>query len=147
MDLELIMPPGRELFDEAKIKRSISDTRDEISERIAVDFIATVETWSNEPKVQIVKKSNNEAEIFIVDKRYTFVNNGTRVRYATMTPDFQAKTVPRIIASGPGQGGVAFVSRAHPRPGIKGRFFDEEIAKKWNKLLPEDVDVQVLAEL
>lgn len=64
------------------------------------------------------------------DNPYPFVTRGTRVRYATMTPDFTAKTKPRVIGSGQGSGGLAYVDKRRPRPGIKAREFEPEVAKK-----------------
>lgn len=63
------------------------------------------------------------------DNPYPFVTKGTSVRYATMTPDFEAKTTPRIIDSRTGKGGIAYIDTRKPRPGIEAREFEEEIAK------------------
>lgn len=61
---------------------------------------------------------------------YPFVAKGTSVRYATMTPDFKAKTKKRFIGSGSGSGGVAYIDKRRPRPGIEAREFEEEIAEQ-----------------
>lgn len=63
------------------------------------------------------------------NKVYIYLNNGTKVRYATMSKDFQAKTKVGRIKAGPGRGKLWFVSRAKPNKGIKPRKFDELIAK------------------
>lgn len=68
------------------------------------------------------------------DKRFLFVDEGTKVRYATMTPDFIAKTKPKSLKAGKGRGGLLFVNKKKPRPGIKARGFTKLVAKKWNPL-------------
>jgi len=60
---------------------------------------------------------------------YKFVVGGTKVRYATMTPDFESKTRPHALDSRPGAGGLLFVDTRRPRPGIEAREYDKDIAK------------------
>jgi hypothetical protein len=146
-DLQLITPRGGQLFDVAKIERAIGNMRSGTAKDIAVDFDVTQQTFRRKNEVQINEKGNNQADIFISDPIYYFLNFGTRVRYATMSDDWQSKTVPRLIASRQGSGRVLYVRTDRPRPGIKARHFDEEIAKKWNKLLPGIVERMILAEL
>jgi len=38
-----------------------------------------------------------------------------------MTHDFRAKTMPGILGSNPGMGGLLYVSTQNPHPGIEGR--------------------------
>jgi hypothetical protein len=64
-----------------------------------------------------------------------------------MTPNFRAKTVPGRIRSNKGRGGVAYISRMHPRPGIVARRFDDVILDKWIKILPARLQVEIYAEL
>lgn len=65
------------------------------------------------------------------DKRYLFVDEGTRVRYATMSPDFQAKTKVNSLIARRGRGRMLFVNKRRPRPGIKARNFTKLVHKKW----------------
>ena len=58
------------------------------------------------------------------DLIYFFLTRGTSVRYATMTPNFQSKTVPGRLSTRGGRGGVWFINKRQPRPGIKARNFD-----------------------
>jgi hypothetical protein len=74
------------------------------------------------------------------DNPYPFVTRGTRVRYATMTPDFQAKTTPRVIGSGPGRGGLLYVNKNRPRPGIEAREFEIVIQGQVDKKVPGIAD-------
>lgn len=68
------------------------------------------------------------------DKRYKFVDEGTKVRYATMSPNFVAKTKPKSLTAGRGRGGVLFVNKNRPRPGIKARGFTKLVTAKWKPL-------------
>ena len=83
--------------------------------------------------VEIVGVVDTDNEI------YGYLNNGTRVRYATMSRDFEAKTEPRFIGSKRGRGEVLYVDTRRPRPGIEARHFDEEIAKKIKPVLESEV--------
>lgn len=118
------------------VLNAIRGALDEVAEDAKKDFEATVETWERQPEFEITGESIISREVFTQDKIYFFINNGTSVRYATMTPDFQAKTTPRVIGSNRGSGGVHFINRNRPRPGIEARKFDEVIAKKWEKQFP-----------
>ena len=107
-----------------------------VGTQIERDFEKTTATWKHDVEFdRAISLSQKDGGPTLVvdtgDKIYKFVSGGTRVRYATMTPDFVAKTTPRVIGSGPGAGGLAFVNKQRPRPGIKARQFHETIANKW----------------
>lgn len=53
--------------------------------------------------------------------KYRWVSGGTRVRYATMSDDWESKTLPEVLDSQPGAGKLAFVSKKFPHPGIGAR--------------------------
>ena len=61
------------------------------------------------------------------ERKWLWLDEGTEVRYATMTHDFQAKTSHRELVSGVGRGGLYFVNKRWPKPGIDAREFDPEI--------------------
>lgn len=68
---------------------------------------------------------------------YYFLNNGTVVRYAAMTPGFQPKTKVRTLRSFAGSGGFSHL-RFNPPPGpsgIEGRFWDEEVEKRMKPIV------------
>jgi hypothetical protein len=54
-----------------------------------------------------------------------------------MTPDFTPKTTPRVIRSGAGSGGVHYINKMRPRPGIEARQWDEVIAKEMREEFPK----------
>lgn len=100
------------------------------------DFEATTRTWRRRP-VFFIQKETRKRKVFTTNIIYFFLTWGTKVRYATMTPDFRAKTRTRYIGSNKGRGGLAFISKMKPMPGIKAREFVEEVGEKWDKKLPE----------
>lgn len=105
-----------------------------VTKDITTSFNATTRTWRNKPKWQWQSKRTERelsSTVYTSSKIYSYLNFGTRVRYATMTPGFQAKTVANFIGSRVGSGGVMFINRLIPRPGIKPRNFDTAIAKQW----------------
>lgn len=99
---------------------------------IQAGYDKTEATWKD--KALFTKTITNTAieiigQYMTDDKIVRFLDEGTRVRYATLSPDWKSKTQVRWIGSGPGSGRVLFVSRKHPRPGIKARRWTEEIKK------------------
>jgi len=63
---------------------------------------------------------------------YYYLTRGTRVRYAVMSADFQAKTRPGTLPSRPGRGGFVALTN-NPLPGIKARNFDKIIKARTEK--------------
>lgn len=119
-----------------------------IAPEIEKDFAKTTRTWKEKPKFErtvkvgvaaggrLAKQVTGSAtgvsvEVSTDSDVYRFVDEGTKVRYATMTPDFLAKTQPNVIGSRRGRGGLLFVNKKKPRPGIKARNFSKIIQKKW----------------
>lgn len=101
-------------------------------------FGLTYKTWEHKPsfeetfeetKTQMTGSALAAGE-GSKENPYLFVTRGTAVRYATMSPDFQAKSKVRVIGSSSGRGGKLYVDKSRPRPGIKAREFEEEIAKQ-----------------
>ena len=122
-----------------------------IAPKIQKDFEKTVATWKEKPEFKteiavgnaagkVARKANvthaqSGVAISVTTDSdiYRFVDEGTKVRYATMSKDFQAKTRPKVIGSRAGRGRKLFVNRKRPRPGIKGRKFSKTIAQRQNK--------------
>lgn len=89
----------------------------------------TVATWETVPKFTAVKTAGGYV-IYVSDIRYVYLDRGTRVRYATMTPDFRAKTKVGVLYSYKGAGRVAYVNTKKPRPGIAARQWSLEIYQR-----------------
>jgi hypothetical protein len=95
-------------------------------------FGLTYATWNHNPDFQKevkVKANKITGSTSTADPIYGFVSRGTAVRYATMTPDFEAKTRSGVLASYPGRGGLAYISRSKPRPGIEARNFEPGVKR------------------
>lgn len=111
-------------------------------------FSETYSTWEHKPKFkQKVKRSSRRltGSTLTSDKGskknpYPFVTKGTKVRYATMTANFAAKTTPGIIGSSQGAGGVLYVDKRRPRPGIEARDFEFEIRQEIEPFFEEIIE-------
>ena len=66
-------------------------------------------------------------------QKWIWLDLGTKVRYAVMTKNFVPKTREGQLNSWAGRGGMLFVSKKHPMPGIKARKFTKALADKWDK--------------
>ena len=103
------------------------------------DFRRTVQTWDDKPTwTRDIKRKADKMEarwVTLADSArpananiiYRFITRGTSIRYATMTSDFIPKTQVRVLDSGMGHPGLAYVSKRFPRAGIKGRQWEELI--------------------
>ena len=60
-------------------------------------------------------------------KKWSWLDGGTRVRYATMSGDWRSKTRVKWFGSGGGKGRMLFVNRRRPRPGIAARGWSEAL--------------------
>lgn len=108
------------------------------------DYQATTKTWSGDkPSWQMqISLSGVGPNMTVfgtgpgVDK-WNYLDRGTKVRYATMSADFQAKTTPRVLGSRAGKGKLLVVRKSVPRPGIEAREWTPEMVKKWTPLFAE----------
>ena len=138
MGAKAIIPKSL-LLEPEKLMKAINNAMDGAAEAARVDFYSTTDTFKTvKPKFRITKRRLNR--IIATDNRvYGFLNDGTPVRYAVMSPDFRAKTKTGFIGSRIGRGRLVIISKKIKRPGIKPRKFAETIAKKWQKELPKIV--------
>jgi hypothetical protein len=65
--------------------------------------------------------------------KWMWLDEGTKVRYATMTKGFVPKTRVGQLNSWVGKVKLLFISKKRPRPGIKARKFTLALRKKWEK--------------
>lgn len=126
--------------------QALEEAAETVARGIRNDFDRTYATWeetiywtrregedSTIPEFeQEVKREGDviRAQVHTDHVLYFFLNDGTSVRYATMSDDFIPKTEPGLIGSGPGRGRPVYVDRNKPRPGIEARKWDRAIAHK-----------------
>lgn len=140
----------------------LEDSMERLAQGILLDFGRTVNTWNTKPEFDLDTNFNAnfiEAHVYCDALKqgdrirgtrrpnpappnlvYYFLNVGTDIRYAKMSLGFKAKTSVRFIGSTPGHGGVVKVDVRDPQPGIQARLWDEEIAKKYRRILPSQAE-------
>lgn len=89
-------------------------------------FEKTVATWTNKP-LFTVEETRSSVKVGTDSPIYGYIDKGTRVRRALMSPDWISKTKPNVISSRSGRGKMLFVSRKLNRPGIQARNFSRII--------------------
>jgi hypothetical protein len=136
----------RNNLDPKRLLRAVENTLTMTAKAVKVDFDTTTRTWKERPEFTI-EKAPFERIVGTDSDIYRFVTRGTSIRYATMMPGFSPKTSVRMIGSSGGKGGVAFISKKHPKPGIKAREFEETIGTKWQKEMPAQMQRAIDAEL
>ena len=116
----------------ATLQRGIVNAARESNRVIKAQFERTTRTWRRRPPFtstivnqpnQVVGDTGTDSEI------YGYINDGTSIRYAVMTPDFTSKTRPGNIDASRGSGGFSHFNFRQPRPGIEARRFDHTIAR------------------
>lgn len=142
--MKVLIP--RNNLDPKKLLRAVENTLTMTAKAVKVDFDTTTRTWKDQPEFTI-EKAPFQRIVATDSDIYRFVTRGTSIRYATMMPGFAPKTAVRLIGSMAGKGSKAFVSKKHPKPGIKAREFEEAISDKWQKELPEQMQRAIDAEL
>lgn len=106
----------------------------------------TVKTWRGEKPtfVSQVSLAGGNATLLVGPTgdekgvaKWSWLNEGTKIRWAVMSGDWQSKTTPRSFGSGPGAGRVVIYGKAAmlkrgigPRPGIEAREWTTEIQKR-----------------
>lgn len=143
LDLRIFIP--KSLFTTSDFERVIELSLDEVTASIIVDFKVTTQTWNHKVIWQTMKEKGIR-QVYTDDRIYFFLNFGTRVRYATMSSNFRPKSRVGAIRSNKGSGGLLYISKRRPRPGIAARKWDEAIQKKWEKEYPDLVQRAIDSE-
>lgn len=141
-----VIIPQRFLRDPARFQHAIDTALDGAALSVKADFNVTVRTWDDKPQFEI-RKSPGERFIGTGHRIYKFISGGTSVRYAIMSKNFRPKSRVGFIGSNQGSGGMVFISKKHPRPGIKARKFEVVIKQKWDKELPKIMQRSIDSEL
>jgi len=104
---------------------------------VTQDMASAINTWNHKSSIHFDAKmrlsgSSITVSIFTDDAIFNYIEGGTKVRYATMTrePRFVAKTSPGSLSSISGAGGLHYVDKRVPRPGIEAREFYRVSAEK-----------------
>lgn len=103
----------------------------------------TIQPWENEKPTMKAEISYRGGDVAMVAgpsgnekgvKKWFWLDQGTRVRYALLSRDWRSKTMPRNIRSGAGAGQVlARGHRAGAHKGIEARMWSDTINKMIKK--------------
>lgn len=148
-----VIAPKRDIFNAERQVRAIENALSHNALAVKADFGVTTQTWSHQPAF-IIKEREFAREIFTEDEIYGYVSGGTRphpirARNAPMLAfqsGYKAKTRPRVIASRPGgKFGPTVFAEQVMHPGTEARGFDVEIATKWRKEWPRNLQRAISA--
>lgn len=133
------------LYDLSKLEKQVDKALKSEAEIISRSFGQVTKTWSNPAKFtkkKIFVFNGRGIRVFTKDKKMLWLNFGTKVRWAIMSKGFKSKTRHRVIGSRSGSGKVLRRGKRQmqsPKPGIKAREFDKEIAKRRQPLFAKKV--------
>ena len=125
--------PGKP-FQSSIFRDEMKHAAETIRKDALADFKKTTGNWKHQPKFSsrvIVGSVADGIQIQVGtdDKIWHYLDDGTKVRYAVMSPDWKSKTEPDVVGSFPGRGKRVFINKKRPRPGIKARNFTKHISK------------------
>jgi len=112
------------------------------------DFQRTTQTWEGEkPTFDSAIGISKEGPLLVVGPsgstlgalKWMWLDQGTRIRYATMSRDWKSKTKPGRIGANKGQGRKLYVNRQQPRSGIEARNWIGILSKKWETKFSEEM--------
>ena len=133
LSLKAIMPKS---LNKQRLLDFAESAVEDIIEDAESEFLSTTKDFENtvvEFRVKFSRRSDRvSGEVSTDNEIYGYLNFGTSVRYAVMTPDFVSKTRKGVIPSRRGRGGFSHLSPI-PRDGIEAREFDKQIANKLRK--------------
>lgn len=137
-------------FKAKAVTDALIEGAEDIGGQIKADYEKTVTTWKTKPEFTAdVNSTPDRIEINAGTDNpiFHFLDEGTRVRYATMSQDWVSKTRPAIgggaavhFTAGPGRGRKLFVDVTRPRPGIKARKFSSAIKGKWERQIRSQME-------
>ena len=114
-----------------------------VGRRMLSDYKKTVATWKVKPVFELTSRRSLEAaavQVMTTNRIYGFLDQGTSVRYATMSSNWESKSRVRVIGSYPGAGRRIGISRWHPQRGIAAREWSIVIENKYRTQFAEAVD-------
>ena len=111
--------------------------------RVLKQFEIYVSTWNHKPFFETkggthFKGGDISVGVSTDDQVFWWLELGTKIRYAVMTPDFQPKTAPGQIQSQSGQGGFNYLDPMGHQ-GIEARHIAVEIAFQEESQFRKDV--------
>ena len=148
IELEVIMPQ-KGVSDISALQVELKNILKEVIDEAEGHYDAVTETWDHNPDIEREQGMSGKDyydQVGSDDDPMLWLDDGTSVRFAVMTKDFEAKTFVRELRSGPGAGGVAFVGK-EPQPGIEARNWTDEIAKLVQPKLEVAADAAIAKAL
>lgn len=145
LSVNAIVPP-KGMFDPKVMLDMLDKAYADEAQAVVLDYQETTKTWADKPEFKIRVKSDPPArDVYTEDEIYKYIDLGTRVKYATMSRDFRAKTMPGVIGSFTGRGHLLYVDRRRPRPGIKAREFTKAIQARSRTRMKDRVSKAIAA--
>jgi len=118
----------------------------------AVDlFKLTTQTWNDPPDFEYrFRFAGGECILWVVITgtdleiwKWIWLDEGTAVRHALMSDDWQSKTVPGQLPARAGNGYVVAVNKNIVKPGIEPRDFAEKIAEEMERDFANDIQAAI----
>lgn len=144
--------PKHDLPSKSELNRAIRKAQETAGSAGEVMIDRTTATWDTNLKAKAETKGRGGDYVTTLKlspekaaEIWHYLDEGTDVRYALMTPDFSPKTRPGALDAVAGTGGVIIVDLDHPRPGIEARGWSKLIAKQIGEILVNETKKELRA--
>jgi len=144
--------PRRDLPTKTELNRAIRNAHEAAGLAGEVMIDRTTATWDTNLRAKAETKGRGGDYVTTLKlspekaaEIWHYLDEGTDVRYALMTPDFSPKTRPGALDAVAGTGGVIIVDLEHPRDGIKARGWSKLIAKAIGDILVNETKKEMAA--
>lgn len=118
----------------------IDDTSEQAVDKLAAFAVSDLErtrgNWHHEVNFVITRPVKGTRRISTSDKIWWYLNLGTSVRRALLSPDWKSKTRPDWLGSGSGAGCVILVSKRFAFPGIQARNWQRIVITNTRNRIP-----------
>lgn len=125
------------------LERDIRKAMRDVAKSVRSRLLTPTSTWSDKPTFTIdeMEKGGDLIERVMTESpEYFWLDEGTSIRFATMTKDFAAKTKPGSFSASGGKGGLAYVSKKQVRPGIQARDWTKMAELEYGAVLQSAID-------
>jgi len=149
-------------YDSKAIRERMRDVLEKFANEVIKLLNQTTQTWKGDRPVFVKRYTQTAQSIgFLVAvegtdeaiAKFQWLNDGTSVRWAVMSPNWQSKTTPESLSSEPGAGYVRMRGRMRmqkhgipAKPGILPRNWMEEVGYKLEGLFEKKIE-EMMTEL
>lgn len=139
-----VIQPTKDIVNVQLYRRLTTQLLNDTGRDIKAQMLAPTLTWETVKVSVKIERGPGSVLAYTENKIWMFLDEGTRERWAIVSPDFESKTTPRDLTAGSGYGKVLLRGKANllrhgygAQPGIEAREWLQLIHKQVAQEFPE----------